>query len=197
MLNLSASVRGDHLFDVLRPEADNVLARNLVYAKLITVTAEAVANRSTVVSEKVTSCLVLTAEPELLVALKQCVVVEELSIQHREAAGIDIDLSKELGRVLHRFSGAKRVSLGMNNEGVRERIALNTVGSTGDRDNLSTEFTNDLVLNLWAFVQHSRHLLDELAVSEHELVDQNEVAALNRDPLSLIAALSALSGVSS
>jgi hypothetical protein len=36
-----------------------------------------------------------------------------------------------------------------------------------------------------------------LAVSEHELVDQNEVAALDRDPFSLVAALSALSRVSS
>ena len=197
MFNLSASLSRDHLLDVFRPEADNVLSWNLVHAKLISVTAEAVTNSAAVVTEEVASCLVLTAEPELLVTLKQRVVIKELSIQHREASSIDIDLPEKLGSVLHCLSGAKGVSLWMNNDGVSERISLNTVGSAGNRDNLSAVFTNDLVFNFRGFVQHRRHLIDELTVGEHELVDQNEIAALNRDSLSLIAALRALSRVSS
>lgn len=84
----------------------------------------------------------------------------------------------------------------MNHDGVGERIALDSVGSSSDGDNLSAVLTNNLILNIGGLIKDRCHLLNELTVSEHELIDQNEVAALYRYSLSLIAALSALARVS-
>ena len=171
MLDLGTSLSLHHSLYVLWPETNNVLTRNLVHAKLIPITTEAVTNGSAIVTEEVSRGFVLSAEPELLVPLKERVVIEKLSVEHREAAGVDIDLTKKLGGVFYGFRGAHRVTFWVNNDGIGERISLDTVCTTSNGDDLSTVFTNDLVFNLWSFVKYRRHLLDELPVSEHELVD--------------------------
>jgi hypothetical protein len=50
-----------------------------------------------------------------------------------------------------------------------------------------------LVFYLSLFIDYRRHLINELTVREHELVYQNEISTFDGDPLSLIAAFSALS----
>lgn len=171
MLDLGASLSLHHSLYVLWPETDNVLSRNLVDAKLIPITTEAVPNSATVVTEEISRGFVLPAEPELLVPLKERIVIKKLSVEHREAAGVDIDLAEKLGGVFYRLRCSHRITFWVNNDGVRERISLNSVGTPGNGDDLSAVFTNDLIFNLWGFVKYRGHLLNKLPVCEHKLVD--------------------------
>jgi hypothetical protein len=101
LLNVSAGL--SHSFHVLWPEADNILSWNLVYAELVTITAESVANCSTVVTKEVARCFVLAAEPELLVTLKESVVIEEFAVKHGKTTSIDVYFTKKISCFLHCF----------------------------------------------------------------------------------------------
>jgi hypothetical protein len=62
---------GSQLFNVLGPQTDDILAGHLIDTELISISTEAVSNCSAVVTQKIATRLILAAEPELLVALKE------------------------------------------------------------------------------------------------------------------------------
>jgi hypothetical protein len=167
----------------------------LVNAQFIAIATESITNRSTVITEEISGRLVLSAEPELLISLKESVIIEKLTVEHGEATGVDIYFTEELASFFNRLWGCEIVAFRVDYDRVGEWIALDPVGSSRYRDYFSAVLANNLILDLCLFVDYCGHFIDKLPVGEHELIDENQIATFDGDTLSLIAALGALSWV--
>jgi hypothetical protein len=77
----------------------------------------------------------------------------------------------------------------MDDDRHREWIALDAVCAWRNIDDNAAVLANDFVFALWLAIDDFFELLDQLGIGEHELVDEHEVPAFDRDALALIAAL--------
>ena len=183
------------LIEISRPQADDILAWNLENSELISIASEAVSHSSSVVAQEISAGLVLAAKPQLLVPLKEGCVVEQLSVKHRKAASVDVYIAQLSCRIFDELCSLDRVTLWVHNDRVCKWVTLDAIRATGDGDHLSAVLFDHIILYRSILIDSCCHLFDELRIREHKLIDEHEIATFDRNPLSLVTTLCALSRV--